>query len=535
MNSFPHSCQLLVLFLSVSTAQSAHFLDLDAMIEHDVNNALDEIFHDHEERKEAKHVPSLNMLYSASRDEAKKSSVLDFRPSDPTHLLKLNGETFSMAGKPSEYSMEQKNALGVASALQHAIRTHDAHEEYDGSEPLNDATAKATFVKWLSTTTPQSVCDFVRSLKLSIVHPLATFAYDPEDVGKIGSRLAVNVAAMDVAAQHARACGVDVTLVRCEFADEHHPLMEGFVEAPRKMAQSANDDFRSAHNGAASGSPIKYPLVREVLALGRDAAPDAQFMVLTNADVTPFPDFYLKLAVLLATGLDAIQFTRVGIAREIMGGWRASTPLHRYLSAVATEPTLLSAHPGADGFAFPTSRIPCMVKEVAMTHWGCAPYGSLVNKQLQYGSKCKIKVVGAANCGFTFHMQHGGGGIPNGRRLARRELGFGLCNNNVQMKRLASSKKLHDFKYGPGSGGKTCAHPRLLAKCPYHFRRVRQTCDTLGLGLQEAFGNAMGTELSAAFFDPAAGGRWRAGVQIAEEAGGVASNGYWSTPGGRLL
>jgi hypothetical protein len=355
MTSFPHSCQLLVLFLSVSTAQSAHFLDLDAMIEHDVNNALDEIFHDHEERKEAKRVPSLNMLYSASRDEAKKSSVLDldamiehdvdnaldeifhdheeawearrvpslnmlysasrdeakkssvldFRPSDPTHQLKLHGETFSMTGKPSEYSMEQKNALGVASALQHAIRTHDAHEEYDGSEPLNDATAKATFVKWLSTSsTPQRVCDFVRSLKISIVHPLATFAYDPEDVGKIGSRLAVNVAAMDVAAQHARACGVDVTLVRCEFADEHHPLMEGFVEAPRKMVQSANDDFFSAHvkpgrestwlrrHGAAPHH-IKYPLVREVLALGREAAPDAQFMVLTNADVTPFPDFYL--------------------------------------------------------------------------------------------------------------------------------------------------------------------------------------------------------------------------------------------------
>ena len=548
MTSFPHSCQLLVLFLSVSTAQSAHFLDLDAMIERDVDNALDEIFHDHEEAWEARRVPSLNMLYSASRDEAKKSSVLDFRPSDPTHQLKLHGETFSMTGKPSEYSMEQKHALGVASALQHAIRTHDAHEEYDGGEPLNDATAKATFVKWLSTSsTPQRVCDFVRSLKLSIVHPLATFAYDPEDVGKIGSRLAVNVAAMDVAAQHARACGVDVTLVRCEFADEHHPLMEGFVEAPRKMVQSANDDFFSAHvkpgresawlrrHGAAPHH-IKYPLVREVLALGREAAPDAQFMVLTNADVTPFPDFYLKLAVLLATGLDAIQFTRVGIAREIMGGWRASTPLHRYLSAVATEPTFLSGHPGQDGFAFPTSRIPCMVKEVAMTHWGCAPYGGLVNAHLQYHSKCNIKVISGANsvanCGFTFHLQHGGGG--SGRRLARRELRFAMCNNNVQMKRMISSQTLHDFKYGPGSGGKTCAHPRLLAKCPYHFRRVRQTCDTLGLGLQEAFGNAMGTELSAAFFDPVAGGRWRAGVQIAEEAGGVASNGYWSTLGGRL-
>ena len=537
MTSFPHSCQLLVLFLSVSTAQSAHFLDLDATIEHDVNNALDEIFHDHEERKEAKRVPSLNMLYSASRDEAKKSSVLDFRPSDPTHQLKLHGETFSMTGKPSEYSMEQKHALGVASALQHAIRTHDAHEEYDGGEPLNDATAKATFVKWLSTSsTPQRVCDLVRSLKLSIVHPLATFAYDPEDVGKIGSRLAVNVAAMDVAAQHARACGVDVTLVRCEFADEHHPLMEGFVEAPRKMAQSANDDFRSAHNGAASGSPIKYPLVREVLPLGREAAPDAQFMVLTNGDVTPFPDFYLKLAVLLATGLDAIQFTRVGIARELMAGWRASTPLHRYLSAVATDPTLLSPHPGQDGFAFPTSRIPCMVKEVAMSHWGCAPFGQLIWHQLQYGSKCKVKVVRAVNCGFTFHLQHGGPG--HRRRLARRELGFGTCNNGVQFNRMKKSARRNDFMYGPGSGGETCAGELQTrdpaSKCPHQFQHERQGCNTLVRGLKETFGDAMGTELSAAFFDPVAGGRWGAGVQIAEQASGVASNGYWSTPGGRL-
>ena len=529
---------VLVLRVFVSTA---HLLDLDAVIERDVNSAH-EIFHDREEKWEARHKSQfgfrgLNMLYSASRDEAKKSSVLDFRPSDLTHRLKLNGETFSMTGKPSEYSMKQKHALSLVSALQHAIHTHDAHEEYDGGEPLNDATAKATFVKWLSTSsTPQRVCDFVRSLKLSIVHPLATFAYDPEDVGKIGSRLAVNVAAMDVAAQHARACGVDVTLVRCEFADEHHPLMEGFVEAPRKMAQSANDDFRSAHNGAASGSPIKYPLVREVLALGREAAPDAQFMVLTNADVTPFPDFYLKLAVLLATGLDAIQFTRVGIAREIMGGWRASTPLHRYLSAVATEPTLLSAHPGADGFAFPTSRIPCMVKEVAMTHWGCAPYGSLVNIQLQYGSKCKIKVANAANCGFTFHLQHGGPG--HRRRLARRKLSFPLCNNKVQFDRMTESARRNDFKYGPGSGGETCAGELQTrdpaSKCPHQFQHERQGCNTLVRGLKETFGDAMGTELSAAFFDPVAGGRWGAGVQIAEQASGVASNGYWSTPGGRL-
>jgi hypothetical protein len=439
--------------------------------------------------------------------------------------------------------MKQKHALNLVSALQHAIRTHDAHEEYDGGEPLNDATAKATFVKWLSTSsTPQRVCDLVRSLKLSIVHPLATFAYDPEDVGKIGSRLAVNVAAMDVAAQHARACGVDVTLVRCEFADEHHPLMEGFVEAPRKMVQSAIDDFRSAHEKylrTHDETPhhIKFPLVREVLALGREAAPDAQFMVLTNGDVTPFPDFYLKLAVLLATGLDAIQFTRVGIAREIMGGWRASTPLHRYLSAVATEPTFLSGHPGQDGFAFPTSRVPCMVKEVAMTHWGCGPFGGLVNTHLKYGSKCKIKVVGAANCGFTFHLQHGGPG--HRRRLARRKLSFPLCNNKVQFDRMTESARRNDFKYGPGSGGETCAGELQTrdpaSKCPHQFQHESQFCKTLVGGLKETFGDAMGTELSAAFFDPVAGGRWRAGVQIAELASGVASNGYWSTPGGRLL
>ena len=531
MAPFSHSCQLLVLLLSVRVS-TAYLLDLDAVIDRDVNSA-----HDEEEKWEARKSRGLNMLYSASRDEAKKSSVLDFRPSDLTHQLKLNGETFSITGKPSEYSMKQKHALSLVSALQHAIHTHDAHEEYDGGEPLNDTTAKATFVKWLSTSsTPQRVCDLVRSLKLSIVHPLATFAYDPEDVGKIGARLAVNVAAMDVAAQHARACGVDVTLVRCEFADEHHPLMEGFVEAPRKMAQSANDDFRSAHNDAAPGSPIKYPLVREVLALGREAAPDAQCMVLTNADVTPFPDFYLKLAIALATGLDAIQFTRVGIARELTAGWRASTPLHRYLSAVATDPTLLSPHPGQDGFAFPTLRIPCMVKEVAMSHWGCAPFRGLIWHQLQYGSKCKLKVVGAVNCGFTFHMQHGGPG--HRRRLARRELSFGTCNNRVQFNRMKQSERRNDFKYGPGSGGETCAGELQTrdpaSTCPHQFQHERQGCNTLVRGLKETFGDAMGTELSAAFFDPVAGGRWGAGVQIAEQASGVASNGYWGTPGGRL-
>lgn len=92
-----HSCQLLVLLLSVRVS-TAYLVDLDAVIDRDVNSA-----HDGEEKWEARKSRGLNMLYSASRDEAKKSSVLDFRPSDLTHQLKLNGETFSITGKPSEY------------------------------------------------------------------------------------------------------------------------------------------------------------------------------------------------------------------------------------------------------------------------------------------------------------------------------------------------------------------------------------------------------------------------------------------------
>jgi len=177
-----------------------------------------------------------------------------------------------------------------------------------------------------------------------------------------------------------------------------------------------------------------------------------------------------------------------------------------------------------------------MVKEVAMTHWGCAPYGALVKTHLRYGSKCQIKVstLLQVDCAFTFHLQHGGPG--HRRRLARRELGFGMCNNHDQMKRIISSNKRNDFKYGPGSGGATCVGELQTrdpaSKCPHEFQRERQYCGTIVRGLKEAFGDAMGTELAAAFFDPVSGGRWRAGVQVAERVGGVAPNGYWGTPGG---
>ena len=254
-------------------------------------------------------------------------------------------------------------------------------EDRDSAE--GDATSVRALRRWLEISAKsgeaQRRCAAAKASGKThnFIHPLATFPIKSERRG-IGQRLAVNLAAMAIAKNYAASCGIRVTLMRMHHVDEPHPLPPGFVEAPRPLLRSTNDGHPHL-----KGKVPDYILVDEVLELVAEsrAARRADVVVLTNADVMPYPDFYLKLDALLQTGPDTVQFTRMGIPHELQEEWPLDlTPTQRLLRAMSTDPAELVRHPGQDGFAFPISHIKCL--EMGETHWGCAPFGGLVWHEL---------------------------------------------------------------------------------------------------------------------------------------------------------
>ena len=320
----------------------------------------------------------------------------------------------------------------------------------DGRDPAEgDATSVRALRRWLETSAKdgeaQRRCAAAKASGKThhFIHPLATFPIQSERRG-IGQRLAVNLAAMAIAKDYAVSCGIRVTLMRMHHVDEPHPLPAGFIEAPRPLLRSTNDGHPQL-----KGKVPDYILVDEVLELvaASRAARRADFVVLTNADVMPYPDFYVKLDALLHTGPDTVQFTRMGVPHELQEEWPLDlSPTQRLLRAMSTDPAELVRHPGQDGFAFPISHIKCL--EMGATHWGCAPYGGLVWHELaRHSVSCAVKVrsfVDVANetdARFTMHLDH----VPKG---AKKHKGIGeanhpgVCNNKREhMKREIAARR----------------------------------------------------------------------------------------------
>jgi hypothetical protein len=548
----------------------------------EVKKLAAEIWRDSEEIAESKKSHALHLLYLARKAEHRKGILqFDINAEDDAHAVKYMGTVFTGRERAAEEESTmsapmlstdeqtevENNALGVfglVAALQRAIREGDDTTPQSEWTVLENEAAKEAFVRWLAARN-EKACDILRTLSISIVHPFPMFDFDAEALGSIGERMGVNVVAMDVAAQVARACGVEVTLVRCQFANEAGPLPEGFVEAPRFMEESATTDWEALFTDPSSehfmdpdattslrtaqakkgkervrdyylrayvdgqdAKHIQFPLVREVMRLGRTAAPDATHMVLSNGDVTPMPDMYLKIAAMMATGLDALQFTRVGIARELQGGWRAKTSLHRYFSAVATDSSFHSRHPGIDGFAFPAARIPCYLTEVGMTHWGCGQYGKsmwdVLGRMGTDNSKCLVKAVRAEACPFTFHMQHGGPSA--GISTTRRRLSFGICNNHVQWSEYVKGLKSGAIPVAGCEASDINRQRALWAgtseSCPKQFSKIpekqgKQQCRHLQAAMAAEFGPDM-AELFAPHY---VSSPFIEGLRVAEAAGGV--------------
>ena len=324
-------------------------------------------------------------------------------------------------------------------------RNAQAQDEHSDVESLR------ALRRWLETTAQggetQRRCAATKSSGRTyrFVHPLATFPVVSRRSG-IGQRLEVNLAAMKLAKRYAASCGIKVTLMRMHHVDEPHELPDGFEEAPRPLLRSTNDGRPHL-----KGKVPNYVIVDEVIQLVGEsrAGQHADFVVLTNADVMPYPDFYVKLNALLHTGPDTVQFTRMGVPFELQQSWPTSlTPTQRLLRALSTPPTLLAMHPGQDGFAFPTAHIPCI--KAGDTHWGCAPFGGLTWHELaSHSVSCAVKIRSfvddafgnGTDLRFTAHLDHvltGSKKVASGSEANHP----GVCNNKREaMRRERAAKR----------------------------------------------------------------------------------------------
>ena len=212
------------------------------------------------------------------------------------------------------------------------------------------------------------------------------------------------MAAMRLAKDYAKECDVDVVLMRVYNAiEEPHVLPEGFIESPHPLQRTAIDAMNDASAIAAArkfGVP-EYALIQGIIDEAIAANTGADWVVLTNADVMPFPSSYVVMALLSEAGPDVLSYTRMGVPKHAKDAAHGPTTLHltafeKYMRAISTPPRELTRHPGIDGFGLKADLMPC--RDFGNAHWGCAPFGQLAWSELRRVSQsCAMWIDGVSN------------------------------------------------------------------------------------------------------------------------------------------
>ncbi len=169
---------------------------------------------------------------------------------------------------------------------------------------------------------------------LHLVNPLVVT--DP--ASDLGAAQPVTFASMADARAFAVADGrMDVQLCAVGFPEDHAAFPPDFHALP--------DLTRSVLDVAAFQTLRRLPLLADLLACA-DAAADhagAEWIVYTNIDIAPMPDFYTAVAALLDEGYDAFTINRRTIPRDWPNGVSDLPGMRLERGA---------PHPGRDCFVF---------------------------------------------------------------------------------------------------------------------------------------------------------------------------------------
>lgn len=136
------------------------------------------------------------------------------------------------------------------------------------------------------------------------------------------------------ARDHARGTIV-VRLFATHYSEDRSAAPDGFEICP--------DLTRSILDVGRFERPRKLPLLADILKRLHDAAPDAEYLIYTNADIALKPDFYIAVEGLINDGYDSFVINRRTISAS-----HSSVEDIPLMIAEAGKP-----HPGHDCFVFP--------------------------------------------------------------------------------------------------------------------------------------------------------------------------------------
>ena len=235
--------------------------------------------------------------------------------------------------------------------------------------------------------------------------PDITFAHviNPMPAGHgLHADVEVTFAALARAAAYARARGVGVRLLTCEFAGEARIRRPAAFEPVANLTRHAFEAYELGRRGVAER---RLPFVTEIFENAYRETEGARFLGYTNADIAVQEDFYVKAAA-YAKASDAFVINRVEVDdKDAHGRPYGPADLETLYALGRKRP---QRHAGYDCFFWRRDRTPLVSLFVRNVFVGYPPVGSHVMEALRCVFGTKYREIRGAH--HTFHLGDRNGG-----------------------------------------------------------------------------------------------------------------------------
>ena len=235
--------------------------------------------------------------------------------------------------------------------------------------------------------------------------PDITFAHviNPMPAGHgLHADVEVTFAALARAAAYARARGVGVRLLTCEFAGEARIRRPAAFEPVANLTRHAFEAYELGRRGVAER---RLPFVTEIFENAYRETEGARFLGYTNADIAVQEDFYVKAAA-YAKASDAFVINRVEVDDKDANGRPYGPADLETLYALGRKRP--QRHAGYDCFFWRRDRTPLVSLFVRNVFVGYPPVGRHVMEALRCVFGTKYREIRGAH--HTFHLGDRNGG-----------------------------------------------------------------------------------------------------------------------------
>jgi len=199
----------------------------------------------------------------------------------------------------------------------------------------------------------------------------------------------ITFASMKEAKKQAKDNGLSVDLFSAHFQEDEDMVDGEFFRLPpltRSVASTFEHDL---------AKPKKLPFLQDILTAVHDAS-NADYLVLTNVDISLQKDFYIAVRKLISGGIQAMSILRMDNVPKFLDSRRLGPEDLEILYDLGTRG---APHPGHDCFVFPLSWVPTL--NMGFMFPGFPPWGTVLKNQLRKKAGEHFSIV---RNGSTFHL-----------------------------------------------------------------------------------------------------------------------------------